>query len=527
MAVTYSPIRNLTAHQIFLLHTGKVLTTDGVFEETLLARLQRKPTAGKKKATTTISRPLLRRLQSRTTLKPRTVSEKKTEPRRPQTAMAGSSNVDNDDDTVSEPDEIPLPDGAKEMVRGQMFGADLLFSGYSRAKERWRRAMRGVRAMLQDRAKAKRATATRAYLEPESKRPSRLLEVVNTVHARRRTDSAVALTDSAVLILDFYVYDAVEYAYRCQMRDHVVEFLHSSFPHCAKWPYPKLRRLASCLSLRVYQKGAVIRRQGQLPDVVYIIYKGAVTCFREVGVTRSRKFPMSSDQWEVQLTSSVLSVPLWSVEAGGLVGEEAFAVSTETDSPVIQGSAGPGVPLARCEGGRSDFTIRAGSLLPESKSNVQAWLERRKQKGSTEDTCTVLALPKRSFWTLFQRREELQSMREQANRKRLVAAGKYGFFILQMSVCFSSLPTCYVVSFIATETVQHTLAKKYTESHQQNPFPVTLWNPNHLPLPDPGFRSLQPGCVYINFDPVLSALKPADEPVEYDQVPLHMCFLRA
>ena len=52
-----------------------------------------------------------------------------------------------------------------------------------------------------------------------------------------------------------------------------------------------------------------------------------------------------------------------------------------------------------------------------------------------------------------------------------------------------------------------------------DPFPVVIWNPFELPKPEPAFRSLKPGLVYVNFDPVLSGIeRPVDDPVEYDQV---------
>jgi len=72
---------------------------------------------------------------------------------------------------------------------------------------------------------------------------------------------------------------------------------------------------------------------------------------------------------------------------------------------------------------------------------------------------------------------------------------------------------------ICTDVVQKSLAKQYPQSHAQNPFPVVIWNPFELPKPEPAFRSLKPGLVYVNFDPVLSGIeRPVDDPVEYDQV---------
>jgi len=480
----------LPAHHIYMLHSGEVRIKDGSFTVTELAAARPKAVVAPTAPKMGFSAPLLRRLQSRKTIQllPTAVTAAVHSAAASETQIAApaTSAVAKSDGAASEVDQnTESSAGAHDLLLaelrrvtpGDTFGASVLFNSCSRSKELWKRALRAVKRLLAsptynqppasalqlleststrfDRGSSgnqnARSATSSVYVSAQRRggankgpvRPSRFLDVVSTAHSRRQRESAIACGDCAVLVLDFYFYDSVEYAFRCQMRDQVIEFLHSNFAHCVKWPYPKLRRLASCLSVRVYDRGAVIKRQAQLPDQVFIVFKGAVTCYRDVEITRSRKFPVAADQWEVQLSSTIRSVPVWTVQPGGLVGEDAFGVSARNSDLALNirpASTSGGNSFAQCPDGRTDFTVRAGAFAADNPSPaqqrvsaLQSRLDDRSKQG-----CTVLVLPKRYFWTLFQKREELVRMRAAADTKRAMAAGKNTISFLCSSI--SSLP---------------------------------------------------------------------------------------
>lgn len=62
------------------------------------------------------------------------------------------------------------------------------------------------------------------------------------------------------------------------------------------------------------------------------------------------------------------------------------------------------------------------------------------------------------------------------------------------------------------------LARKYPQSHRQNPFPTVVWDPHAAPRSEPVFRSLRPGCVHVTYDPVLTRVRRASSPVSEERV---------
>lgn len=73
-------------------------------------------------------------------------------------------------------------------------------------------------------------------------------------------------------------------------------------------------------------------------------------------------------------------------------------------------------------------------------------------------------------------------------------------------------------SAFTSSILRSKLAAAYPESERRNPFPVHEWNPFGSPVFGLTYRHLQPGRVFVNFDPVLTNVGPVHAPAHSEDI---------
>ncbi len=207
-----------------------------------------------------------------------------------------------------------------------------------------------------------------------------------------------------------------------------------SSPRSGQWDRQRIAHLAAALRRRVYADGDVIWRQGDAAGHILLVREGSVALQREVEVTKNMRWPINARQWEVEETTSVVSLTLGFVKPGLYTGVEAALPAQRQhvrDFTVVA-----------CGGGRRALW-NGDSTSHDEDAQRHGLLGLTNPAQEAMDITVVYELPLKYF-----KKGELDLLCETLINHRKAAA----------------------------KTVQRLLAEKYHLSNKLHPFPVVDWS---------------------------------------------------
>jgi CRP-like cAMP-binding protein len=160
------------------------------------------------------------------------------------------------------------------------------------------------------------------------------LELASTTAPREETCTALE-NHTCVAMLRGYTYRESMTNFESQRTNSNRDFLESHVPLVSGWSWQRLLQLAAMLEVERFPEGSTISKQGEPVNKMYFIRAGSVSINREIGYTRTNKWPTSRSTFEEMVVPVTHNVQVDECYKGDYCCEEGLFGMEKRECTVI------------------------------------------------------------------------------------------------------------------------------------------------------------------------------------------------